>query len=307
MFPSYKRNIGIEDMIISMYSKGVSTRKIGKVIEEIYNYSLSRSSVSRITDIVKPGIDKWNNRRLNKRYIAIYIDALFINIRRDTVEKEAVIFALGARDDGYYEILGFYINPKETHYQYGEVLNDLYKRGVEESLLFITDGLKGIEEEIELIYPKSDFQLCTIHMTRYIKSRVRSSDRDKIVKDLNNIFFSNNKEEAIKGMDNFKDKHNEKYPEIIKTLYNHQGALLRYFDYPEPIRRSIKSTNIIERLNKETRRRTKIIDSFPSLESTEKILYLRSIEVNNEWSQRVMRGYFKCNYEIQEMFQRRYV
>ena len=153
---------------------------------------------------MKPEIEKWKNRKLNKRYIAIYLDALFINIRRDTVEKEAVIFALGVDENGYYEILGFYINPKETHYQYRDILEDLYNRGAEEVLLYIADGLKGIEEEVKLAYPKADFQLCTIHIGRYIRSKVRANDRDAIEKGLNHIFFSDNKETAIKRMDDFK-------------------------------------------------------------------------------------------------------
>ena len=148
-----------------MYSKGISTRKMAEILEEIFHNKYGRSTISRITEITVPEISKWRSRSLEKRYIAIFMDAVFFSLRRDTVQKECVIFAMGIKELGNYEILGFYMNPMENHIAYRNVLMDIHARGVEEPLLFIADALTG-EEEIKQLYPRADFQLCTIHASR---------------------------------------------------------------------------------------------------------------------------------------------
>ena len=157
LFERYQRNFGIDDPVVSMYSKGVSTRKMVEILEELFHNKYSRSTISRITDTTVPEISKWRSRRLEKRYIAIFMDAVFFYLRRETVQEERVIFAMGIRESGNYEILGFYMNPIENHIAYRNVLMDLHERGVEEPLLFIADGLPGIEEEIKQLYPRADF------------------------------------------------------------------------------------------------------------------------------------------------------
>ena len=154
LFERYQRNIGIDDLVVSMYSRGISTGKMAEILEELFHNRYSRSTISRIT---VPEISKWRSRRLEKRYIAIFMDAVFFSLRRETVQKECVIFAMGIRESGNYEILGFYMNPVENHIAYRNVLMDLHERGVEEPLLFIADGLPGIEEEVKQLYPRADF------------------------------------------------------------------------------------------------------------------------------------------------------
>ncbi len=129
-----------------MYPKGISIRKMAKILEEMFHNRYNRSTISRITDITLPELSKWRSRRLEKRYIAIFMDAVFYSLRRETVQKESVIFAMGIRESGNYEILGFYMNPDENHIACRNVLMDLHERGVEEPLLFIAAGLPGIEE-----------------------------------------------------------------------------------------------------------------------------------------------------------------
>ncbi len=306
LFEPYQRNIGIDDLVVSMYSKGISTRKMAEILEELFHNKYSKSTISRITEITVPEISKWRSRPLEKRYIAIFMDAVFFSLRRETVQKECVIFAMGIRESGNYEILGFYMNPVENHIAYRNVLMDLHERGVEEPLLFIADGLPGIEEEIRQLYPRADFQLCTIHASRNLESHVRVQDRNEIDSDLKGIFLSRTREEALNQFNEFKNKWSSKYPKPVYNMEKNLGTLLKYHDYPESIRRSIHSTNLIERMNKEIRRRIKIIDSLPSEESAMKIIYLRSAEINEAWSQRSLRGFYKCKDEIREMFQMRY-
>lgn len=183
----------MKDLILSMYSKGISTRKMAEILDEVFHSKYSRSTISRITDIALSEIEKWRRRSLNKRYIAIFLDAMFFSLRRDTVQKECTIFAMGISESGHYEILGFYINPVENHIAYGTVLIDLHVRGDEEPLLFVADGLLGIEEKIRQIYPRADFQLCTLHASRNFESKIRVSDRNDIDSDLKEIFLSGSK------------------------------------------------------------------------------------------------------------------
>ncbi len=306
LFEPYQRNMGIDDLVVSMYSKGISTRKMAEILEELFHNKYSKSTISRITEITVPEISKWRSRPLEKRYIAIFMDAVFFSLRRETVQKECVIFAMGIRESGNYEILGFYMNPVENHIAYRNVLMDLHERGVEEPLLFIADGLPGIEEEIRQLYPRADFQLCTIHASRNLESHVRVQDRNEIDSDLRGIFLSRTREEALNQFNEFKDKWSSKYPKPVYNMEKNLGTLLKYHDYPESIRRSIHSTNLIERMNKEIRRRIKIVDSLPSEESAMKIIYLRVAEINEKWSLRSLRGFYKCMNEIREMLQKRY-
>ncbi|MFG1520265.1 MAG: transposase, partial [Thermoplasmataceae archaeon] len=129
LFDRYQRNVGIDDLVVSMYSKGISTRKMAEILEELFHNKYSKSTISRITDITVPEISKWTSRPLDKRYIAIFMDAMFFSLRRETVQKECVIFAMGIKETGQYEILGFYMNPIENHIAYRNVLMDLHERG----------------------------------------------------------------------------------------------------------------------------------------------------------------------------------
>ena len=247
-----------------MYSKGISTRKMAEILEELFYNKYSKSTVSRITEITVPEINKWRSRPLEKRYIAIFMDAVFFSLRHETVQKEYIIFAMGIKESGNYEIPGFNMNPVVNHIAYGNVLMDLHERGVEEPLLFVADGLPGIEGEIRQMYPRSDFQLCTVHASRNFESHVRVQDRNEIDSDLTGIFLSRSREDAIDQFTEFKNKWSLRYPRPVYNIERNLGILLKYYDYPESIRRSIHSTNLIERMNKEIRRRIKIIDSLPS-------------------------------------------
>ena len=302
----YNRSIGMEDLIVSMYSNGISTRRIAGILEDILGNKYSKSTVSRITDLTMEEVYKFINRPLDKRYIAVFLDGLFFYLRRGNVDKEPVIFALGIKETGEYELLGFYLTVKESHNTYKDVLEDLYNRGLKEPLLIVADGIKNLDEEVMEIYPRSEFQLCTIHYARGLKSNVREKDIDEITIDANKMFKCDNKEEAIIKFNDFKNKWESKYPKVIYNTEKNLGKLLRFYNYPVNIRKSLKSTNAIERFNGEVRRRVKTISSFPDEDSAMKVFYYKSIEYNSKHAFRKMNGYYKCKDEIKEMFQKRY-
>ena len=302
----YNRSIGMEDLIVSMYSNGISTRRIAGIMEDILGNKYSKSTISRITDLTMEEVYKFINRPLDKRYIAVFLDGLFFYLRRGNVDKEPVIFALGIKETGEYELLGFYLRVKESHNTYKDVLEDLYNRGLKEPLLIVADGIKNLDEEVMEIYPRSEFQLCTIHYARGLKSNVREKDIDEITIDANKMFKCDNKEEAIIKFNDFKNKWESKYPKVIYNTEKNLGKLLRFYNYPVSIRRSLKSTNAIERFNGEVRRRVKTISSFPDEDSAMKVFYYKSIEYNSKHAFRKMNGYYKCKDEIKEMFNKRY-
>ena len=297
--------VGIDELITSLYSNGVSTRRISNILRGIFNNRYSPSSISRITDLALEEVNRFASRKLDKRYIAVMLDGLFFYPRRETVDKEPIIFALGIKESGEYEILGFYFTIKESHNSYKDVLEDLYRRGLKESLLFIADGITDLDEEVMKIYPGSDFQLCTTHYMRGLKSKVKEKDIE-IIEDANKMFRCSNKQEAIIKFNDLKNKWENRYPSVIYNTEKKLGQLLRFYDYPSKIRNSLKSTNEIERLNGEIKRRIKTISSFPDEDSAMKVFYYKSIEYNSKHAFRKMNGYYKCNDEIKEMFNRRY-
>ena len=161
-------------------------------------------------------------------------------------------------------------------------------------LLFIADGIPKLDEETRKIFPRADFQLCTIHASRNLESDVRESDKNEIDRDLKAIFLSDTKDSAIERFNRLKDKWSSKYPRPVYNLEKKLGYLFTYFQYPDSVKRSLHSSNIIERKNKEIRRRIKVIDALPSESAAMKIIYLRVAELNEKWSNRVIKGYYKC-------------
>lgn len=218
------KTIGLEELVVSLYSNGVSTRKISEILKDVFSNRYSPSSISRITDLTLEEVNKFTSRKLDNRYIAVMLDGLFFYLRRETVDKEPVIFALGIKESGEYEILGFYLTIKESHNNYKDVLEDLYKRGLRESLLFIADGVNNLDEEVMKIYPESDFQLCTIHYIGGLKSKVKEKDLE-IIDDANKMFRCSNKQDAIVKFNKMKNKWENKYPNVI---YNTEESLDSY-------------------------------------------------------------------------------
>ncbi|PBB04570.1 MULTISPECIES: IS256 family transposase [Salimicrobium] len=307
MFQPYQRyEQWLGETIVTMYHKGMSTREIGNFLEHILGHAYAPGTISNITDVVMEDIRAWQERPLQKRYAVLYLDGTYLKLRRDDVANEVVYVVIGVTEDGYREILGFYVGGQESSLGWEEVLSDIYRRGCEEVLLGIFDGLPGLEEAMKAIYPKADVQRCVVHKVRNTLNKVRKKDRSAISEDMKAIYRSNSKEEAEKQLDTFCDTWQKKYPKIARSWREDFHVLITFLNYPSSIRPMIYTTNIIERTMKEFKKRLKTMNSLPSEEAVEKVIYMVSDECNTKWSTRRLRGFKEASPELHTMFEERY-
>jgi len=293
-YPSFlephQRHMCLDTMVLQMYAQGMSTRDIARLIENTYGTMFSPTAVSRLTHLVTKEVRTWQKRRLRPHYRFVYLDATFIPLRRDTCQKEAIYIVLGVDDEGYREILGFYIFPSEGARNWQSVLEDLQARGVETVDLFISDLLSGIEDAIHRVFPNARWQACVLHAVRRVMTQVRHRDREAVARDLQ-FYRARNREEAEQMLDAFTDTWGPIYPRVVRNLNAHRDALLQFFDDPEPLRRHIDTTNVLERFMGELKRRFRPIGMIPNLEAAEKLCYLLCVDQNERWSNKRMRGF----------------
>jgi transposase-like protein len=307
LFQPYKRyDNWLEEAIINMYANGLSTRYVADWIEQMYGKKYSRTTISNLTNVALEEVKKWKKRPLEKRYSVIFIDGLSIKVRRDTVANESVYIIIGINEDGYREILDFYIGATESASLWEEVLTNLKERGVQEVLLGVMDGLPGLKDSFLKVFPKADVQRCIVHKVRNTIVKVRKKDTDEIVKDLKKIYRSPSREFAEKALEEFDLKWSKTYPKVTQSWYDDKDELLAFYKYPESIHKAIYTTNWIERANKEIRKRLKPMNSLPNVQAAEKILYLKIIEYNSKWSDRKMRGFLAAKDQLHQLFKERY-
>lgn len=293
----------LNELITSLYGNNVSTRSIDAIIEKLFDCKYTASSISNITNTVIEEVKAFKERELEKDYYVIYIDSLFTNIRRNTVAKEAVYLVLGVNTEGYRDILGFYIYPQESASVWDDIFKDLKSRGLERVLLFVTDGLTGIEDVIKNNFPKAKIQRCLLHITRNINKKCRVKDREELMKDFKKVYKVSSKEESKTNFEIFKQKWNKIYPDICKNLDATYEYIPTFLEFPEPIRIQIYTTNWIERANKEIRKYLRPKNSLPNIESAEKIIYLAVLKYTNNWSTRKLRGFSLCKEELDKMIE----
>ncbi len=233
-------------MIMQLYANGVSTRDVGSIIEKLYGNSYSPTTVSNITDVAIEEIMKWRQRKLNKRYSVLFIDAMSVKLRRDTVANDSVYFILGIDEEGYREVLDFYIGTTESSYVWEEILSSLKERGATDVLLGVMDGLPGLEEAFNKVYPKADVQSCVVHKVRNTIRKVRKKDLSEILQDLKSVYESTTKDQAMIMLDEFSIKWVKLYPKVVDS-WNNNSSLFTYYSYPLAIRKAIYTTNWIER------------------------------------------------------------
>ncbi|MFX0560989.1 IS256 family transposase [Tepidibacillus infernus] len=284
VFEPYQRRDGwLEDAIIKMYQSGMSTREIGKFIEKILGSSYSPTTVSNITNIVLEDIEQWQKRTLNKRYSVLYLDGIYTKVRRDVVAKEVIYLVVGVNEDGFREVLGFYVGGNESSLGWQEILQDLYKRGLKEILLGVFDGLAGLEEAFKSVYPKADVQRCVVHKVRNTLNHARKKDQAEIAEDLKTVYRSNTMQEALNQFEQFREKWNKRYPKEVQSWDNDLSVLLTFLNYPTSIRSVIYTTNWIERTNKDIRKRLRPMNSLPDIKAVEKIVYLTIQNLNADY------------------------
>lgn len=304
--PYQRRDQWVGETITRMYQKGVSTREIGRMIEHMLGTAYSATTISNITEVTLQDIETWQQRPLQKRYSILYLDGTYLKLRRDDVANEVVYLVIGITEEGYREILGFYVGGQENSLGWKEILKDLHKRGAQEILLGVFDGLPGLEAAMKEVYPKADVQRCVVHKVRNALNAVRKKDRTAIAEDLKLIYEASTKAEAKRQFKAFKEVWQRKHPKIVKSWEEDLDVLLTFLDYPSSIQRMIYTTNIIERTMKEIKKRTKTMNSLPSEKAAEKIVYLQAIDYNQRWSERKLRGFASAYQSLQDMFEARY-
>ena len=286
IIPKYAKRLPLfNDQIISLYSRGMTTRDIQAHLNEIYGVNVSPELISRVTDAVHDDVRAWRTRPLERTYPIVYLDALRVNSRQNGKnENKALHLALGINMDGRKEALGFYLSEAEGAKFWMSVLTDLKNRGVEDIFIACMDGLTGFPDAVRAVYPKTKVQLCIVHMVRNSTKYVSYKDLKEVCRDLKQIYSAVNEEEALEALDDLGRKWNGKYPMIQRSWETHWGDLSEFFKYPEEIRRVIYTTNAIESLNASLRKVTKNRAAFPDDEAIVKIMYLAISKAAKKWT-----------------------
>lgn len=302
----YQKDISnIENQIISMYAKGMTTRDISTHIKEIYGFGISESMVSKITNKILPTIEEWQNRPLEKVYPFVFLDAIHYHVRENNiVVKKAVYIALGYNTEGYKEILGMWVGENESSKYWLLVLNQLKERGLEDILIVSTDNLSGFSQAIESVYPKTEIQKCVIHQIRNSTKFVSYRDIKELMKDLKTVYKASTEELALSNLDIFEEKWGKKYPMCVNSWRNNWAELATYFKYPEGIRKLTYTTNSIENFNRQLRKVTKNKTIFPCDYALQKSLYLAMVNASSKWTSRI-RGWDQILSQLSIFFEGR--
>jgi putative transposase len=309
MFQPYQRRDGwLEEAVIQMYKSGMGTRDVARFIESMFGSHYSPTTVSNITATVLEDIHVWQSRPLNKRYSVIYLDGLYVKLKRGTVSGEAIYFAMGIDEDGHRQILGFYVGGQESANGWRDVLKDLYKRGAQEVLLGVFDGLPGLDDAFRETYPKADVQHCIVHKVRSTFPKIRVQDKADFIDDLKTIYNALDHDLAMAAFDTMKAKWGKKYPKEIQSWEDQLPTLLTFYKYPALLKEAIYTSNPIERMNKEFRKRLKPMNSLTNIDAAEKVIYLDTLDYNERFGNRVIRGFgdSKVKEKLTQMFEERY-
>ncbi len=279
------RITGMDEQILCLYAKGLSTRDIVAAFAEMYGADVSAGLVSQVTNAVLEQVREWQARPLDEVYPIVYLDSLVLKIRQDKrVIKKSIYLALGVNLEGQKELLGMWISENEGARFWLSILTELKNRGLEQILIACVDGLSGFPEAIEAAYPAAKVQLCIIHQVRNSLRYVSWKDYKAVTADLKSVYRSATEDEALAELEKFAEKWDEKYPQISKSWQNHWLNLRTIFDYTEEIRKVIYTTNAIESLNSVIRKATRKRKVFPTDESALKVVYLATQAAAKKWT-----------------------
>jgi len=279
------RFTSMDDKILSLYAKGMTTRDIVATFKEMYGADVSASLISKVTDGVLERVIEWQSRPLEAVYPIVYLDCIVVKIRQDKqVINKAVYLALGVNLDGHKELLGMWLSENEGAKFWLNVLTELQNRGVKDILIACVDGLKGFPDAINAAFPEAQIQLCIVHMVRNAVKYVPWKDYKAVTTDLKKIYRSATEDEALLALEQFGERWDEKYPQISRSWRNHWENLNTLFKYPEDIRRAIYTTNAIESLNSVIRKAIKKRKLFPTDASATKVIYLAIMDASKKWT-----------------------
>lgn len=277
----------IEEKILSMYAKGMTTGDIEAHIQDIYGIGVSDTTISRITDKILPIAKEWQNRPLESVYAVVFMDAIHYNVRCEgRIVKKAVYIAIGINLDGKKDVLGMWVGENESAKYWATVLNGLRNRGVEDIFIACTDNLTGFSAAIEAVFPDTEIQNCIIHQLRNSSKYVSYKDIKALMLDLKAVYAAPDEQSALDALEEFSKKWDGKYPQISKSWQANWMNLSTYFKYPQEVRRLIYTTNAIEGFNRQLRKVTKSKSVFPTDDSLFKMLYLAMIDITKKWTGR---------------------
>ncbi|MFM6948590.1 MAG: IS256 family transposase [Aquirufa sp.] len=276
---------GVENLIISLYSKGMSVSDIEQEIKEIYQFELSTSAISRVTERIVEDSIAWQNRPLDAVYLVVWMDGIVFKVRENSkVVNKTVYLAIGLNREGRKEVLGMWLGKNESSSFWMGVLTDLKARGVEDILITATDNLNGFTQTIRAVFPESQTQICVVHQIRNACRYVVWKDKKEFSRDMKHIYDAPTKQASEAALKDFSAKWGKKYPYAIRSWEDNWDELSVFFDFPLEIRKIIYTTNLIENLNGKIRKYTKNKLSFPTDDALMKSVYLAINEATKKWS-----------------------
>lgn len=276
---------GINDVVLSLYAKGMTVRDIQAHIEELYDHEISKDLVSTITDGVVEEMQEWRNRPLSALYPIMFIDGFVVNCRLNKAVCNRTVYVIfGINLSGEKEVLGLYLGESEGAKYWLSVMTELKNRGLNDVFILCADGLKGLPEAVEATFPKAIFQTCVVHMVRHSLNYVPYTDKKSVAVDLKKIYSADTVELAAEYLDDFELTWGEKYAAIVKSWRENWSRIIPFFDYPKEIRKVIYTTNIIESLNRTLRKSVKNRGHFPTEQAVMKVLYLAIKGVSKKWT-----------------------
>lgn len=290
LLPKRQRRLpGFDDKVIALYACGMTTREIQGHLEELYGVEVSPQLISAVTDSVMDDVAAWQSRPLDPVYPIVYLDALHLKMRHEgRVQNQAVYLALGITLEGRKELLGLWIGENEGAKFWLSVMTELKNRGVQDILIACVDGLKGFPEAIESIYPKTQVQLCIIHMVRHSLKYVGWKERKAVAADLRAVYTAATAEAAEQALDAFEKKWAPRFPSIVKSWRANWVNLIPFFSYPPEIRKVIYTTNAIESIQSSLRKMTRQRGAFPNQDSVRKVIYLALSRISKKWKRPVL-------------------
>ena len=290
--PDYKRHTDVlEQTVIKLYSKGVTTREIADLIEKMYGGYYSPAMVSNISKEMIPKVEAYHQRHLSDKFFCVYLDATYIPLKRVTYEREAVYIAIGIKPNGHKEVIDYCIAPTENIEIWSEMLKGFKSRGLEQVELFLSDGVVGMKEAICQSYPKAHFQRCLVHVMRNISAKMRVDDRQKALDEFKQIHTQSNKEMAVQVLHEFYQNWEKAYKNVVRDLRQVEPDLLTFYNYPPAIRASIYSTNMIESFNNRLKRKTKPKTEFPTEQSLDTFIGVQAMDYNDRYFNRIHKGF----------------
>jgi len=296
---------GIDDKIIAMYAKGLSTRQISEHVMDIYGFEVSESLVSDVTDRLLPQIEEWQQRPLSEIYPVVFIDAVHYSVKTEgIIKKLAAYVALGIDMEGQKDVLGLYVGANESSKYWLNILNELKNRGVRDILVVCADGLSGMKEAIGAAFPKTEYQRCIVHQVRNTLRYVGEKNKKEFAKDLKAIYHAPSEEAGRSKLSDVTKKWEKQYPNSMKSWEKNWDVISPIFKFSSSVRKTIYTTNAVESLNSTYRRLNRSRSVFPNETALLKALYLATIEATKKWTMPV-RDWGKIRGELEIMYEDR--